>query len=154
MIVNSGWKLHSCAVLKMNSCLFLTTMLASNKCKLQSSDLLVARGEAKRNPGLGVWHDAPSASKFSEVRFSIFRTEDENEDEKMRRWDCRGGPAWLSIYSIPWDLRISARSACFFAYSRSVAISVRLFSSAIDDRSNAGCIAVRRSQIMYPNMNM
>ena len=84
--------------------------------------------------------------------WAAFRTEDDKEEEKMREWEGEKMGKW--DYRMPWDLRISARSACFFAYSRSVEISVRLFSSAIDDRSNAGCIAVRRSQIMYPNMNM
>ena len=56
--------------------------------------------------------------------------------------------AIFNDYNMPCDRNISARSACFFEYSRSVDIKLLLFASAFDACINAGCIAVRRSQIM------
>lgn len=45
--------------------------------------MFLARGEAQRNPGLGMLHKEPSANEFSEMRLSIFRTEGSNKDEKL-----------------------------------------------------------------------
>jgi len=44
--------------------------------------MLVARGGAKWNPGLGMRHEAPSAMEFSEMSLSAFRTEGGNKDEE------------------------------------------------------------------------
>ena len=56
--------------------------------------------------------------------------------------------SYVSYYNIPCVLKISARSGCFFEYSRSIFIRSRPLSSAHDAGSSAGFIAVRRSQII------
>jgi len=43
-----------------------------------SGGILVARGvvpQVRENPGLGMWHEEPSAREFSEMSLSVFRTE-------------------------------------------------------------------------------
>jgi len=48
-----------------------------------SGGMLVARGGAKRNPGLGMWHEEPSAGEFSEMSLLVFRTEGGNKDGEI-----------------------------------------------------------------------
>ena len=56
--------------------IIFTAMLFPHKCQPQSGDILVARKATKeRHPGLGMWHDEPSAREFSEMSLSAFRTE-------------------------------------------------------------------------------
>jgi len=66
---------------------FLPLFLLRTNVSRVSGGILVARGvvpQLRENPGLGIRHEKPSASEFSELRLSIFRTD--GAKSRNRNW--------------------------------------------------------------------